>query len=248
VCGKQLFPYELVKEMRTKNESDEVCEAQWKTIKELTLKNGTLSKSIVICDTSGSMESPNYVPIDVSISMGLIISECTIGDFHNIVITFNDIPQFVNIKDGTLYERYRQVKNIPWGGSTDLQKTFEMILEKCKESKLLEEDMPEIIWIISDMQFNSIDKKMTNFEYIDELYKKSGYTRPKIVFWNVNGSSEDFPVSVDDNGTCLISGFSTAIMKSIIENGGEELNSYSILRKTLDSERLNKVKDDLENS
>ncbi len=246
VCGKQLFPYELVKEMRTKNESDEVCEAQWKTIKELTLKNGTLSKSIVICDTSGSMESPNYVPIDVSISMGLIISECTIGDFHNNVITFNNIPQFVNIKDGTLYERYRQLKSIPWGGSTDLQKTFEMILEKGKEAKISQEDMPETMWIISDMQFNIIDQKITNFQYIDELYKNSGYTRPNIIFWNVNGSFEDFPVSVDDNGTCLISGFSTAIMKSIIEIGKEDLNSYTILRKTLDSERLQKVKDALE--
>lgn len=249
VCGKQLFPHELVKEMRKNNKADEVCEAQWKTIKDLTLKTGTLSKSIVISDTSASMNSPDYIPLDVSVAMGLIISECTVGNFHNNVITFNHIPQFVEIKDGTLYERYEQLKNIPWGGTTDLQKTFEMILDKAKNAKLSEEDMPEKIWLISDMQFNSIGgegniPKITNFQYIDELYKKSGYKRPNLIFWNVNGSSNDFPVSVDDNGTCLISGFSTAIMKSILENK-EELNSYNILRKTLDSERLKAVKDAL---
>lgn len=247
ICGKQLFPHELVKEMRKTNKADEVCEAQWKTIKELILKNGTLSKSIVICDTSSSMIDPNYIPIDVCIAMGLIISECTIGEFHNNVITFNDIPQFIEIKDGPLYERYIQIKNIPWGGSTYLDKTFEMILEKAKQAKLQQEDMPEKIWLISDMQFNNIDQKITNFEYISELYKKSGYKRPNLIFWNVNGSSNDFPVSVDDNGTCLISGFSTYIMKSILENS-EELNCYNILRKTLDSERLKQVKDALENS
>lgn len=57
----------------------------------------------------------------------------------------------------------------------------------------------------------------------------------------MNGSTSDFPITVDDNGTCLISGFSPSIMKSVLET--KEFNSYSIMRTTLDSERYKKVKE-----
>ena len=99
--------------------------------------------------------------------------------------------------------------------------------------------MPKRLWIISDMQFNLVNGygSVTNFQAIENMYIKSGYIRPNIVFWNVNGSSNDFPVSVDDNGTAMISGFSTVVMKTVLE-GGDNFSPYSIMRDTLDSERL----------
>ena len=99
------------------------------------------------------------------------------------------------------------------------------------------------------MQFNDIEgcgsyyskRESTNLEEIDIKYKESYYRRPDIVFWNVNGSSEDFPATTKDDGTCLVSGASPAILKSILK--AKEFNSYSILREELDSERYKQVRD-----
>lgn len=241
VNAKVLHPHELVREIRTKGSADEVAEAQWKVLEDEIENLGVLEDAVVVVDTSGSMESPNYLPLDIAVAMGLIISKFVKGPFQHNVITFNTTPQFVKICNGTLYERFTQIRNIPWGGSTNLQSTFELILNRAKQYNLKDEDLPKRLFIISDMQFNSIDYgQLTNFQAIDKMYKDSGYTRPQIVFWNVNGQSTDFPVSADDNGTCLVSGASPVILDAIIRT--KNFNSYDVLRTALDSERYKQIK------
>jgi hypothetical protein len=239
VNAKQLHPHELVKEMRTKGCADAVCEAQWKVMEEECMKNGSLDDDIVVVDTSASMNSSNCQPLDVACAMGLLIAKCSKGKFANHVISFNDNPRFHVLKDGPIYNRYSQLNNIDWGGSTNLQATFRMILERGKACSLKQDDMPKRLWIISDMQFNKVCgcNILTNFEAIDKMYAESGYTRPQIVFWNVSGSSHDFPVSVGDYGTALISGFSSSVMKAVLE-GDYSFSPYGIMRKTLDSDRF----------
>ena len=246
VCANQLMPYELVREMRTSCRADEVCEAQWRVLEEECRKNCSLDDDVVVVDTSGSMHSPNYIPLDVAVSMGLLISSCSTGKFKNIVFTFNDVPEVVTIKEGSIYDRWRQVNNIKWGGSTNIQATFELILSRGKLFKLEQNDMPKRLWIVSDMQFNEVNgySGSTNFEAIDKMYIESGYTRPQIIFWNVNGESDDFPVSVGDNGTALISGFSPSVMKAVLDND-KSFSPYSIMRNTLDSNRLLPVREAL---
>jgi len=241
VNAKVLHPHELVKDVRTKGHSD-ITEAQWKVLEEEVEKLGVLEDCVVVVDTSGSMESPNYLPLDISVAMGILISKFVKGPFQHNVITFNTTPQFIKIKDGTFFERFQQIRNIPWGGSTDLQSTFLLILNKAKEYKLKDEDLPKRLFIISDMQFNTINgyNSFTNFQAIDNMYRESGYTRPKIVFWNVNGQSTDFPVSVNDDGTCLVSGASPVILESIIRS--KNFNSYDVLRCALDSNRYMQIK------
>ena len=243
VNAKQLQPHELVREMRTSCHADGVCAAQWKIMEEECMKNGSLDNDIAVVDTSASMHSPDYLPYDVACAMGLLISKCSVGKFKHHVLTFNSVPAFAVIKDAPIYDRWRQLSSISWGGSTNLQATFELILNRGKECKLTQEDMPKRLWIISDMQFNQVNGygAVTNFEAIEKMYAASGYTRPQIVFWNVNGSSSDFPVSVGDHGTALISGFSPSVMKAVLE-GDDSFSPYSIMRKSLDSDRLQPVR------
>ena len=124
-----------------------------------------------------------------------------------------------------------------WGGSTNLQATFDLILNKAIAHKLSQNDMPKRLFIISDMQFDAADRNsMTNFQAIKSKYAASGYVKPDIIFWNVCGSSDDYPVSVTDDGTALVSGFSSSILSSFINQ--KEFSPYTILRTVLDSERL----------
>lgn len=248
VCGEQLFPYELIDELRINNKCDNVCQAQWNVLEKKFKENSTFKDDIAVVDTSYSMYSPKNIPINVAISLGLMISRCSEGEFKNTALTFNTNPELVMIPDtDDLYTRYKSMKEMSWGGTTDLYKTFYLILERAKKFNLSPDKMPKRLWIISDMQFNQIHcnhTNETNFEAIDRLYKNSNYKRPQIVFWNVNGDSTDFPVSGKEDGTCLISGFSTSVMKSVFSNC--DFNPYSIFRNTLDSERLSSVKKELE--
>ena len=229
--------------MRTKDYCDEVCNAQWKVLEDEVRKLGVLEDCIIVVDTSSSMETPDFLPLDIACAMGLIVSAVIEGEFKGHVITFNSTPEFVVIKDGELHERYKQIKNIGWGGSTNLQATFDMILERGKAAGLKDTEMPKRLIIVSDMQFNTIGGRInniTNFQEIERKYTESAYKRPDIIFWNVNGESNDFPVTVDDNGTCLISGASPSILKSIIRT--KDINSVSILRDVIDDIRYEPVK------
>jgi len=245
VNAKQLFPYEIVREMRTKGKTDAVLEAQWKVMEEEVEKLGSLKDCIAVVDTSGSMMSANEgLPLDVAVSLGMLISKMSTGTFHGHLLTFEEKPSFAVIPDTDVYSRYLAVHRMSWGGSTNLEAVFSLILSRGKTCKLRQEDMPKRLFIISDMQFNSATsvygQPQTNMERINEMYASSGYTRPQIVFWNVNGSSTDFPCTKDENGTVLISGFSPSILKAILN--GKEFSTVSVLRESLDDARYLPVK------
>lgn len=245
VKGKQVSPHELVREIRTTGKADAVCEAQWKVLEEEVNKLGSLQDALFVVDVSGSMTCGDGTPLDVATSLGLLGANAVKGTFHAHVITFHSNPSFQVIKDGSLKDRYNQLCRIPWGGSTNIQGTFDLILERGKACGLTDVDMPKKVFIISDMQFNQAGYgHMTNYEVIDQKYKESGYTRPQLIFWNVNGASTDFPVTINDQGTALISGFSPAVMKAVLE--GDNFDPYSILRKTIDDERYNDVREALD--
>ena len=144
VIAKQLQPHELVREMRTSCHADGVCAAQWKIMEEECMKNGSLDNDIAVVDTSTSMHSPDYLPYDVACAMGLLISKCSVGKFKHHVLTFNSVPAFAAIKDAPIYDRWRQLSSISWGGSTNIQATFELILNRGKECKLTQDDMPSV--------------------------------------------------------------------------------------------------------
>lgn len=239
VNAKAMHPHELISEVEKCLGCDlTVTEAQWKVHEQMVEDCGTLRDCIPVVDTSASMYG---LPMQVAIAMGLLIAGSVKGTFHGHVINFHTNPRFSVIPDTDLQTRYRHVKNMGWGGSTNLQATFDMILNRGVECKLTNDDMPKRLFIISDMQFNSIDQTTTNFEYIEKAYRKAGFTRPQIVFWNVNGTTTDFPVTTDHNGTMLISGFSQSILKAVL-SGDDDFSTEGVIRRALDDPRYNPVR------
>jgi hypothetical protein len=86
-------------------------------------------------------------------------------------------------------------------------------------------DMPEQIVILSDMQFDSACGN-TNFGYIQNLYKFHGYDCPRIVFWNLNGAYIDFPATKYDHVT-LVSGFSPSLLNMFLTGTLQPFNVIS---------------------
>jgi hypothetical protein len=205
-----LFPSDLVKAVWNRDAA--TADVQWKALPDYL--KGKASSTLVVCDVSGSMEGE---PMNVSVGLGIYLSERLTGDFKNLVCTFSNNPAFFTIPEGTLKEKVIALKNANWSMSTNFAKVFELVLSRAKSNNITEEDMPKNILVISDMEFNAADDNRTNFEYVQDLYKASGYAMPKLVFWNVNGRVGNTPATINDKGVQLISGFSPSIMKYVLE-------------------------------
>jgi hypothetical protein len=226
-----LFPHMLYQAMWSGQDKSAV-EAQWNALPNYM--EGSTERIIPVCDVSGSMSG---LPMDVSVSLGIYISERNEGIFKDAFLTFSENPE-MNYLKGTLSERMKQLTRAEWGMSTNLQATFDLILNSAIREELPESEMPTKVLIISDMEFDEASN-MTNLDAIRAKYKASGYTMPQIVFWNVNGRLGNSPATVSDPGIGLVSGFSPAILKNILK--GEIYGPYQLMLDAVTAERYLRI-------
>lgn len=239
VNADQVFPHELVKVYLNQTSPDTVVEEQWKALQAKLAQLGTLDRSVCVCDVSSSMDGE---PMLVSIALGLLISSVTAEPFRNQIITFETTPRFHHVQGDTLAARVACLKGAPWGGTTNLQAVFDRILERAKRFRVADRDMPKRLYIFSDMQFDVAcgENTHTNFEALDAKFRQAGYTRPQIVFWNLRGNTPDeFPVTANEHGVSMLSGFSTSLLKSLLD--GADLTPWGVLRKILDQPRYSAI-------
>ena len=88
----------------------------------------------------------------ISVSLGVYLAERNKGIFKDAFITFTSRPTMQYLK-GTVTQRFKQIKG-PVGYDTNLQAAFQLLLRTAVENKLSQEDMPDTILVISDMEFN----------------------------------------------------------------------------------------------
>ena len=169
--------------------------------------------AISVVDTSGSMYCTNgpLMPALISQAMGLYCAERCEGVFHNHMITFESTPHLVEVHGSTLRDKLKYIGNLPWGWSTNLEAVFNLILETAVNSGAKQEEMPQVLYIFSDMEFNCAvrDADKTVYENARELYEAYGYRMPAVVFHNVNNWQMQTPVTAHTRGTALTSGAST---------------------------------------
>jgi hypothetical protein len=224
-----LFPHQLYQAIQNGDNASAV-EAQWNALPNYMADS--TERIIPVCDVSGSMLG---LPMDVSVSLGIYISERNEGIFKDAFLTFSQNPQ-MNYLSGTLSERMRQLRRANWGMSTNLQATFDLILNSAVRESLPEDEMPTKLLIISDMEFNeATSHRDTNLDSIRAKYSDAGYKMPEIVFWNVNGRLGNVPASAKDSGIGLVSGFSPSILKSVLQ--GEIYSPEQLMLDTVDTAR-----------
>jgi hypothetical protein len=244
VNAKALFPHQIVQQyeigshnFKCEFNTDELLEAQWNALPNF-MSESSKQRVIPVCDVSGSM---NGLPLLISLSLGIYISERNESVFKNGFLTFSDSPKLQYLNGKTLGERLHQLARAEWGMSTNLEATFELILRKGVDNNLTNNDMPTQVLIISDMQFNQATRRYdTALEMIRRKYVAHGFTMPTIVFWNVNGSN-NVPVKADDAGTMLVSGYSTSILKYILNSESEIPTPRDLMLQVLNSERYSQV-------
>ena len=237
-----VYPYDIVKSMSMGGDTI-VSEKQWESLPNWM--EGSVERILPVVDVSGSMGvevggNPNLSCMDVAVSLGMYISERNEGSFKDAFITFSNNPQLQYLT-GTLSERLHQLRRADWGMSTDLEAVFNLILHQAKMNNVPEGNMPTKILILSDMQFNQATRR-DSFgaqSMIEAMYEEAGYTKPDIIYWNLNAKGGNFPVEFDKNGTALVSGFSPSILKSLL--GGKNMTPESIMMDTVNDDRYSVV-------
>lgn len=241
-----LYPHEIIGRVRN-GQYDDTLEALWRQLPEYASGRNVLA----VVDVSGSMSFPNaalpksqYHALDVSIALGIYFAQRNQGAFRNYIITFASTPKLVELKGKNLKEIvYNMQHDHLQGTSTNVQAVFSEVLSAAKRNHVPEDEMPEVIFIISDMQFNAVNN-LTNFEAIEKKYAEAGYKLPQLVFWNVASRITETPVTKDQTGTYLASGYSTEAFSKILNLDDSRVpvkTPYELMLNTLDGERYNPI-------
>ena len=126
--------------------------------------------------------------------------------------------------------------------NTNIEKVFNLILNTAIKNKITQEDMPERIVIVSDMQFDcacTSTPDQTLFESFIEKYKEHGYKMPKLIFWNTSiYDDQNVPLRTNENGVTLLSGFSSSMVNMVVN---DELDPFKALIKTLKNKKYDCV-------
>jgi hypothetical protein len=218
VKHKGLQPHEIINQVR-KGSNDMLLNLQWDAIVEETKKSGIFKNSTAVVDVSGSMMSNHggkVLPIDVSIAMGLLVSECC-EQYHRKVITFSEYPTMVDIKGNSLIEKVNHLTRIDWGGNTNIESVFDLLLRT--------ENIPDKLFIFTDMQFDQVDSRIKGAKIFDKIKDKFGHIKmPLLICWNI-ASHDNVPARMNDDGVCMLSGYSHELLKYVLT---DNFDSYAV--------------------
>ena len=239
VNAKDLYPYEVVAQAFNLTRStcrywyddakdiDNINATQraainkyWANLKDYF--NGCTLDALCCIDTSGSMwGSEASAPINVAISLGLYAAERARGPFAGHYISFSRRPQLIETKGVDFVDKVWRIYKTNLCENTNIEATFDMILETALHNRCKQSDLPKSIVIISDMEFDSQrgyygDRNSTLMENIEKKWNRYGYDMPNLVFWNVQARQNNVPMQVKD-GVTLVSGFSPVIFEMIMK-------------------------------
>jgi hypothetical protein len=200
-------------------------------------------KIIPMVDVSGSMgcpAGPGITCMEVAVALGLYIADKQQGAYNGMFLTFSQTPELIQLK-GNLVVKMSQMMRSKWGMSTNVESAFKLILDLAVKNSVPREDMPKYLLILSDMQFNRCVENPSDsaIGMIRRMYETAGYEMPKIVFWNLNAMYGNKPGMTFDKDVAMVSGFSPAIMKSILK--AEKFDPISVVLDVINGERYSGI-------
>jgi hypothetical protein len=250
VNAKTLYPYECVEEA-LKNYYSSIDNTQrlmtnkyWENLADYF--NGATFNGICVADTSGSMHG---TPINVAISLALYCAEKAKGPFANHYISFASRPQLIKTDGVDFVDKVRRIYGTNLVDNTNIEAVFDLLLDTAMRNGCKQEDLPQNIIIISDMEFDacacpgwgSRGMNFTSFntrnadtllENIAKKWENYGYKMPHLVFWNVDCRNENIPM-LGDGPISYVSGFSPSIFETIMSGK----TGYDLMMEKLNSER-----------
>lgn len=212
-----------------------VLDAMWNALPNYL--EGREETGICVVDVSGSMSG---LPMEVAISLGMYCGDKCRGPFQGHFITFSSHPELIKIEGEHIVDKVNNISRADWEMNTNLEAVFNLILTTAVRNHTAPQDMPQKLYIISDMQFDAaredhsyrwwgsdIYTSKANQPFMQKmraLYAKAGYEMPTIVYWNVRASECGmFQDTFEGENCCMVSGYSASLFKSIIDGTSYEV-------------------------
>ena len=225
----------------------------WANLKDYY--NGREERGIAVVDVSGSMYG---TPLYAAVSMGAYIAERGKGPFQNHFITFSSNPELVKFEGVDLYDKFKRAQGANWNNSTDIAAVFDLLLNTAKKNHVPQEEMPETLYIFSDMEFDgcmyypaydkygrrgyarlkSANEVNTLIEYKAKEWAAAGYKVPNVIFWNLDARQDNVPAIGD--GFFYVSGNSMNVIESILSRTPPK-SAVELMMNVLNRERYKNI-------
>jgi hypothetical protein len=182
-----VFPHEIVKKateliggsMYNPEDApyDEMnrLEGVWRSIVHKARETGGLTKSLALCDFSGSMQNSSRnkdTPYWVSLALGLLISDLSTDEFKNTILSFDSTPKFHIFPEAGLFRKLGSIdKELGQGRSTDFQAAMDLVLKVLKESRARPGDEPKNLIVLTDMAWDSACSSSQQNSYNGNTYR-----------------------------------------------------------------------------
>ncbi len=231
-----IFPHDCVRTSKTGD--SEIANAQFAGLPNF-IKND--KKIMAVTDFSGSMNvvvSGSVTAMDIALGLGLYCSDRIARDnpFYRKFLAFSKTSRIINWENIKFSDAVRTIPmKYEFVESTDIYSALINLLKYGKEHSADKDNYPEVILILSDMQFDigaKYDKSA--IEQAFEMWDEAGIKRPNIVYWNLAGYGGNQAKSYDTN-VSLVSGFSPTVLKQVFESK----TPFEIMKETIDKYEIN---------
>jgi hypothetical protein len=249
--GDTVFPHEIVRAIsrgRVEGDEETLLTAQWQAIRDKVEAAGAMGSCVPMCDFSGSMSG---IPLEVSMALGILLSEVNAPAFRGGMLTFDSVPQWLSFPAGTsLQQKVRLAMRVGHGLNTNFEAALQMVLDRMVEHAVPVGEEPENIVVFTDMGFDDACRGMQagagRWETILETFQRrfkaaGGWKVPKIVIWNLRAAYRDYHAKADQPGVLMLSGWSPSAMKLLTE-GIQAQTPYEGMRAVLDDKRYDAVR------
>lgn len=242
VNAKTLYPYECVEEAaklmgstqwgtRHRNMNDTnrlMVNKYWDNLTDYF--NGASLNALAVVDTSSSMWG---TPVYVATSLGMYCAEKANGPFAGHYVSFSQNPRLVKVEGVDFCDKVDRIIRTDLCENTDIEKTFDMLLDTAIRNGCSQEDLPQNIIIISDMEFDRARGYGRTYDWATRTYKANnatpetlmegiarkwrecGYQMPHLIFWNVDARQNNIPM-LGNGPISYVSGFSPSIFQTIM--------------------------------
>ena len=222
-----IYPYEVFDVV--KSGDLEAANTLWENLPEYGTQD-----ALVMADVSGSMYGR---PMSISVSLALYFAEMCQGVFHNKFMTFSRNPQLVEICGETLSEKLSMIEKAEWDMNTDIEKALDAVLNAAVASGAKDEEVPKILYIISDMEFDECVSGATALEDMKKKWADAGITMPTVVFWNCNSMQNQVAATKNEANVSLVSGASAATFEVAVAGKTPE----EVMNDVVNSERYAQI-------